>query len=1253
MPPLAPQLRKQLEKAIVQAREQAELGAKKALESLAVHHHEPHGSMTPEQRKLRNRLRAHGRQFGDRREDQGGQRIDRLLREVAYEHWHRMLFARFLAENDLLIEPSNRVSVSLGDVEDLARERGLDPWSMAASFAQRMLPQIFRTDDPVLHVALPPETTQALQQLVLGLDALVFTADDALGWTYQFWQSAEKDAVNKRVKSGEKISGETLPAVTQLFTEHYMVQFLLHNTLGAWHAGKVLARRPELAANARNEAELRAAVSLPGYSFDYLRFVRDSEGAPWRPAAGTFTAWPRVAKDLKMLDPCCGSGHFLVAGFELLAALRQHEENLPAKDAGDAVLSSNLFGLELDARCVQIAAFALAMAAWRRAGAVTALPPLQVACCGVGPSGTKEQWLKLAEKAAAAGGMPGKRELFEKQDSLLSGPVRNTLEDLYLLFQKAPELGSLIDPKQTVSRLFQADFTAIAPLLERVLASEAAGEDAQEQAVAAQGMAKAAAILGQTFTLVATNVPYLGRGAQGDVLKAFAEQHYADAKADLATVFVQRAFGWLGKAGTMAVVTPQNWLFLTSYRKLREKLLKERTWESVSRLGPRAFETIGGHVVNVALLALSAGKATDCHAMSGVDVSATASPSEKDALLRGERIEAASAPQPADGPEGDDASESNDNEEDDTPSGPADGSVKLVPQADQLKNPDSRVMISLSGGTGALLATFGATGTGMQTFDLPRFLAKHWEVPSEPGKWLPSQSTVETSTVFGGISDAVRWEDGRGDLFRSMEALAAQGYRSGIWRAGSQFWGQPGVLVSLMGELPCSRYIGLPFNQNAGAFVPYEVGMLAAVWCAFEQGSVSQSVRSIDQSLKVTNGTVGKVPFDLDHWQRVAAERYPLGLPEPQTNDPTQWLFHGHPAGMTAAGAADSSPLAIADPSLPQHPSLLCRTPNLACVLQVATARLLGYRWPAELDPAMRLDAVQRAWTTRGAELLPCADQDGIVGLNPIRGEASAADRLRSLLQAAFGPHWRPDTERKLLAAAGDGGQPAASLHDWLRDDFFAAHCKLFHDRPFVWHVWDGLKDGFHALVNYHKLAGPNGEGRRTLELLTFTYLNDWIERQRADIKSGLEGADGRLAAATRLQDELKKILLGEPPYDLFIRWKPLHQQPLGWDPDINDGVRLNIRPFLLAADMKAKGAGLLRSKVGVKWTKDRGKEPEQLRPRAQFPWFWSCDPENPQHRTDYVAARNAEFDGVRWNDLHYSRSVKQAARDGHSKVSP
>lgn len=1249
MPVISSEHRKLLEAAVVAARDVAEKGALAALQSLAVALPRPHDGMKDEDKALRNRLRAHGRQLGDRRDpNTAAQEVERLRHEVAYEHWHRMLFARFLAENSLLIEPESRVAVSLAECEELAREQGRDLWAMAGAFAQRMLPQIFRLDDPALAVVLPLEARQQLERLVAGLPAEVFLAEDALGWTYQFWQKAEKDRVNARAKSGEKITGATLPAVTQLFTEHYMVQFLLHNTLGAWHAGKVLAARPELAQQAQSEAELRAAVALPGYSFDYLRFVREGDG-PWRPAAGGFAGWPRQASELKVLDPCCGSGHFLVAGLELLTALRQHEEGLAAGKAAVAVLRDNLFGLELDARCVQIAAFALAMAAWRRARGVVELPALQVACCGVGPTGTKEQWLKLAEQAAARGGAPGKRE-DGKEESVLSARVKNALEDLYLLFQKAPELGSLIDPKQTVSQLYAEGFASVAPLFDQVMRSEAAGEDAHEQAVAAHGMAKAAAILGQTFTLVVTNVPYLGRGAQGEALKEFAEEHYPDAKADLATVFVQRIFGWLGKAGTMAVVTPQNWLFLTSYKKLREKVLRERTWDMVARLGPRAFETIGGQVVNVALIEVCASKAAVDHAMGGVEVSGAASPQAKAALLRGETASAEGIAAAA--IEAEDCTSATQTEagEGSESSAPAEGSVKLVPQAEQMKNPDARIMFSARGAIG-ILADRAEASHGIGTFDSERFCRCNWEQPID-SRWVLQQSTPSATAAHAGCAYALLWEGGNGQIASLMAGKEKGGYTSGKWRAGVHAWGKRGVLVGQMNDLPATLYAGYAFDENASVVVAHECGEAEAVWVYCSSADFVREIRQLDDSIKVTCKSLAKVPFDLDHWQRIATERYPLGLPEPQTNDPTQWLFHGHPAGMLAAGPVPASPFGIEDlVGTDRHPSLICRTPNLADVLQVATARLLGYRWPAELDADMRLDEAQRAWVKACDNLLQFADTDGIVCLQPARSEPSAAERLRALLRAAFGEHWSTDTERKLLAAASPDGNPAASLDEWLRDRFFAAHCKLFHDRPFVWHLWDGRKDGFHALVNYHRLAAPRGEGRKTLDALAYSYLGEWIERQRQDQKQGVEGADGRLAAALVLQGELTKILEGEPPYDLFVRWKPLHEQPLGWEPDINDGVRLNIRPFL-AVDIEKKGAGILRAKVGVKWSKDRGKEPESLRPRVQFPWFWGCDPEkHPEHEQDFGAGTKGavpagpNFDGIRWNDLHYTRAAKEAAR--------
>lgn len=1191
MTSLPTDLRKRLEKAIVEARTAAEQGARKALEALAVGRHEPHGSMSTRDRALRNRLRAHGRQLGDERDaKKGTQSIRRLEREVAYEHWHRMLFARFLAENGLLIEPTTAVDLTLEECEELARERGLETWALAASFAQGMLPRIFRADDPVLAVTLPPETGQTLGKLVADLPAAVFMADDSLGWTYQFWQKAEKEAVNAR---GEKITGETLPAVTQLFTEPYMVQFLLHNTLGAWHAGKVLAARPELGKSAASEAQLHDAVALDGYRFEYLRFVRtplsgedpNAGTGPWRPAAGTYSGWPRNASEITLLDPCCGSGHFLVAAFDLLVRLRQAEDGLGTEEAVRAVLAENLFGLELDGRCTQIAAFNLALAAWRCAGGPIELPPLQIACSGIGPNASKEEWLALAEEAAARGGMPAKRDLLGREESLLSGSLRAGLEQLYETFQLAPELGSLIDPGAQASDLYVAGFERLGPLLDAMLEAESTGDELHERAVAAQGMARAARILAAPggYTLVITNVPYLLAGKMSLELKQHCESNFPSAKNDLAYCMVMRFLFGSGVARTCAFVTPNSFLHMSGYREYRELLLTRCTFSLLARLGPRAFETISGEVVRVALSCISGGASEDDHVYAELMAERESTPTQKAAHLR---------------------------------SGP----VGLTVQQEQVSNPEHRFV--LGGPTGKqLLGSVAKSYIGLQTSDNPRFALQIWEVPETNATWRYFQTPAPSIHPHAGRDGILRWNAGAGDLHVVGQIK------------GTSAWGKQGIAVRLMGELPATLYDGDVFEQSSAVLVPDSPSDIVSLWCYCTSSEFLPAVQAVDQAIKITNKTFEKIPFDIQHWRKVAAKTYPNGLPEPQSDDPTQWLFHGHPAHAEAHAA-----------------------------LQAAIARLVGYRWPSELDDEMRLGDEARALVRRCAELLDHADEDGVVCLGPIQGEGSAADRLRALLAAAFGPEWSAAKEQDLLRAAGERfarGKVQGSLEDWLRDRFFEEHCALFHNRPFVWHVWDGLPGGFHALVHYHRLAGPDGEGRRTLEKLASTYLGEWIDRQRQLSAAGEEGADGRLAAALDLQAELRKILEGAPPYDIFVRWKPLHEQPLGWDPDIDDGVRLNIRPFLKAKDVGKKHAGILRVKPDNTWSnakkpgvKDRGKEPESLRPRHLFPWFWGCDPEqHREHRLDFGAGTEGSspagkaFTGARWNGLHYTRAAKEAAR--------
>ena len=498
MSTLASGLRSELERVVIDARDAAETGARAALEALAVHHKAPYPHMTSDLRQLRSQLRAKARQLGDRRlpkvaADGTDHQIDHLVAECAYEQWHRMLFAMFLAENSLLIEPHEQTAISLTEAEELAKNDGVDMWVFASRCAQGMLPQIFRLDDPLLQVALATEHRLELENLLASLSEAVFTASDAVGWVYQFWQSKKKNEVNR---SGGKIGADEIAAVTQLFTEPYMVEFLLHNTLGAWWAGKKLSAND--AAAATTEGELRRKVALPGVEWDCLRFVRGNDGkeGPWRPAAGTFDGWPKAAAELMVLDPCCGSGHFLVAALHHLVPIRVAEEGLSVAEGVDAVLRDNLHGLEIDERCCQIAAFALALSAWRYpdAGGYRPLPDLNIACTGIAPQASKAEWLELAERAAAIGGMPVERDLFHKEDSLLSMTVANTLEALYDLFAQAPILGSLIDPRHLSSDLFRAGFDGLAPLLTEVLKAEV-NDETRARAVAAAGMAKAAHLL--------------------------------------------------------------------------------------------------------------------------------------------------------------------------------------------------------------------------------------------------------------------------------------------------------------------------------------------------------------------------------------------------------------------------------------------------------------------------------------------------------------------------------------------------------------------------------------------------------------------------------------------------------------------------------------------------------------------------------------------------------------------------------------
>ncbi|KUK99385.1 MAG: Uncharacterized protein XE11_2753, partial [Methanomicrobiales archaeon 53_19] len=715
-----------------------------------------------------------------------------------------------------------------------------------------------------------------------------------------------------------------------------------------------------------------------------------------------FSAFPTATKDLKILDPSCGSGHFLVEAFHMLLAMRQ-EEGESRDKAINGIVRDNLHGLEIDPRCIQIAGFAVAIEAWK-AGFPTDqyLPLPKLACVGLPIRAEKTEWLKLA-----AG------------DGLLEGE----LEKYYDLFKNADSLGSLIQIEEG-STLVPGE--VLMQKLESALAKEKAIGDPVAEAFGetASGVLKAVQYLRRRdFHIVVTNPPFLGRGKQSDVLQQYCEREYNKSKKSTATCFIERCKLFLIKGGLYSLVTPQNWLFLKSDKPLRVELLRLQSWKIIVKLGIKAFET-PMYDFNIALIILGNQIGNPDAEIITLDASSGMNPISKSVCL-------------------------------------IDSNFMALKQKDQYLNPDSRIIFSKKSGH-ELLSEYADSFVGLQNGDSPRYILYFWEIQRTTLIWEYFQLTADETKPFTGRLGILRWEGGEGSLVSCPNARVQ----------GVQGWGKKGVAIRLMGKLPSTLYHGNLYDQNSAVIIPKDDEYLPLLWCYCSSKNFFDEVKKVDQSLKIAPATLVKVPFDLSYWRKVAEEKYPNGLPEPHSNAPTQWLFKGNIVGSDQP-------------------------------LHVAIARMLGYRWPEQPVEEDPIDAF--------------ADRDGIVCIPPVWGERPAVELLRNILAAAYGSEWSPRKEEELLKQSGY--TKSGGLEAFLRDEFFASHSKLFHHRPFIWQVWDGTKDGFSVLLNYHKLD------RKTLEKLIYTYLGAWVTQQKDEVRQEKPGAEKRLAAAEALKVKLEQIL--------------------------------------------------------------------------------------------------------------------------------
>ncbi|XUO82777.1 BREX-1 system adenine-specific DNA-methyltransferase PglX [Halomonas sp. KM007] len=420
----------------------------------------------------------------------------------------------------------------------------------ACNYWYSAMPFLFERIDDYTELLMPDDLLSGNSILAYTREAMTPDACEdveVIGWLYQFYISEKKDQVFEALKKNQKIKPANIPAATQLFTPHWIVRYLVENSLGRlW-----MLNRP----NSALVDQMEYYIPPEETGADFLKV----EGP----------------EELKVCDPACGSGHMLTYAFDLLYAIYE-EEGYEPSEIPEKILTHNLYGIELDERAGELAAFALTMKARARQRRFFNKGIKPNICVLEKVSFTPDE---LEEYMSAVG-----RDLFTQG-------LRETLQQ----FEEADNFGSLILPKLTNVT------DVLAELETKNLGSNLFLADTHSKVLKVLRMAEA---LSPRYAVVVANPPYMGGKGMNGRLGAWAKENYPKSKSDLFAMFIERNLEIAVTGGAVAMITMQSWMFLSSFEALRGRILNQHTILSMAHLGARAFDSIGGEVVSTTAFVL-------------------------------------------------------------------------------------------------------------------------------------------------------------------------------------------------------------------------------------------------------------------------------------------------------------------------------------------------------------------------------------------------------------------------------------------------------------------------------------------------------------------------------------------------------------------------------------------------------------------------------------------------------------------------
>ncbi|MGE9927439.1 BREX-1 system adenine-specific DNA-methyltransferase PglX [Megasphaera elsdenii] len=975
-----------------------------------------------------------------------------------------------------------------------------------------------------------------------------------IGWLYQYYNSEWKDEVFAKLKKNVKVSKENIPAATQLFTPDWIVRYMVENSLGRlWLAGhpddELQAKWKYYVPEAQQEADV--AQELAALRVDYARLQPE---------------------DLTVLDPCSGSGHILVYAFDVLMDIYQSQGYME-REAAQSILAHNLYGLDIDDRAYQLTYFSLMMKA-RQYDRRLFSRDLRPQVCAIEDSNGLTKWSDM-------------RGQVEAEQMSLEDQFVNLADELIDTFRDAKNYGSLL---QVEPGNYDGLLDYMQQLLDEGCNNLFLSGWLQEVAERMPKLVRQAKLLSQKYWVCVTNPPYLGSGSFNADMNQFAKKKFPDSKSDLFAMFMERCNAFVKPNGFQAMITQHAWMFLSSYEKLREKVL-QKTIVNMAHLGPRAFDEIGGEVVQttafvVLQLKVPAFKGTYCRL-----VKPTSQQAKEKLFLTGDSRYTAQQE-----------------------------SFAKIPGEPIAYWVSSQAVVAFNY---PRLSDYMDSRRGLQTGNSEKFIRKWFEVSAIKTnfeltkesknsfkKWFLFNSGGMFRRWYGNIIDVVNWENNGNAIKTTGRAIipSEDRYFDEVVSWNKISSGKFSVRYQPCGIIPgdASPFLH-SFDSNHNQLLNFMAFMNSKVSTVF--------MTILSPTLNFEVGNVGKLPIkkSSDTNQILSVVNHNIAISKADWDFfETSWDFQTHP--LLASSALDMAGLITAkQPTLAERYEqfkAVCEdrfdilqeneeelnrifidiyglkdelTPDVApkdvTVHQVFDSKddvpddLQGSNYVLTKEDIMKsllsyavgclfgrysLDTPGLAYAggewDAGKYQTFIPDDDNVV---PITDEEYFDDDLPSFicawLKKAFGrENFETNLEFLTDALGTRGATPKEKLRNYFLKNFYKDHCKTYQKRPIYWLFDSGKENGFKAFVYIHRWT-KDTEGR---VLLYLHKVQSKYETELRAIDMNLENLSDKRRAARleKRKDHLQKQLAEIKDYDEILDHMANEQLTM----DLDDGVKVN-----------------------------------------------------------------------------------------------